>query len=277
VIDAGYTLIYEPEAAVYHYHGIYQNNDEQRVQGAVRVMEILDGLDAEPDSKPLDPAGMEIAAIIPVRAHGGDFQFELLKRTIASARESAYIKRVILSTDDEKLASQAKKLDVEVPFSRPAALSAANVRADEVLKYSLEQLEQEGYSPDLVVPLEITYPFRPAGLLDKLIQLLCEHGLDTAIAVHSEHRPYWSKDADGIVLSEEYAQARGERTPLYVGLLSLGCVTYAEFVRAGSRLGKRIGVYEVNDPFAAIEIREAKDASLLQLLNEPVAKWRAGK
>jgi CMP-N-acetylneuraminic acid synthetase len=278
VIDAGFTLVYEPDAAVYHHHGIYQNNDEQRVQGAVRVMEILDGSHTQPDSKPLDPAAMEIAAIIPVRAEqDGRGQEELLKRTIQAARESAYIKRVILASDDAKMAKTAEKLGVEAPFVRPATLSAAGVRADEVLKYSLEQLEQQGYSPDLIVPLEITYPFRPAGLLDKLIELLTEHGLDTAIAVHSEHRPYWSKDADGIVLSEEYAQTRQERTPLYVGLLSLGCVTYAEFVRGGSRLGKRIGVYEVDDPFAAIEIREPKDLALLQLLSEPVAKWRGGK
>lgn len=277
VIDAGYTLIYEPEAAVYHYHGIYQNNDEQRVQGALRVMEILNETRSGEDSKPLDPASMEIAAIIPVRSQvdGVDASVELIEKTILAARESKHINRVILAADDEKLSKQAPKWGVDAPFVRPAELSKHGVRSDEVLKYSLEQLEAQGYSPDLVVPLEITYPFRPAGLLDKLIELVTEFGLDTAIAVYSEHRPYWPKDADGIVLTNEYAQTRQERTPLYVGLLSLGCVTYAEFVRAGSRLGKRIGVFEVNDPFAAIEIREKKDLALLELLSSAADKWRA--
>ncbi len=275
VIEAGHVLIYEPEAAVYHYHGIYQNNDEQRVEGAVRVMEILD--QAQPrDGQPVNPAALEIAAIIPVRGRNAvDSNEELISKSIEAAKASNYIDRIILATDDKNIAKQAKGWGAEAPFVRPAELSDKGVRSDEVLKYCLEQLEADSYYPDLVVPLEVTYPFRPADLLDKLIERLMEFGLDTAIAAHSEHRPYWPKDAEGLVLAEEYAQTRQERTPLYIGLLSLGCVTYAEFVRQGSRLGKRIGIYEVDDPFAAIEIREPKDLALLDLLNSAVPKWRA--
>lgn len=276
VIDAGHVLIYEPEAAVYHYHGIYQNNDERRVEGAVRVMEILEQARPASDGQPVSPAALEIAAIIPVRGESVvDSNEDLMRKSIEAAKASNYIDRVILATDDKDIAKQAKSWGAEAPFVRPVDLSAKGVRSDEVLKYSLEQLEADSYFPDLIVPLEITYPFRPVGLLDKLIERLMEFGLDTAIAAHSEHRPYWPKDAEGLVLAEEYAQARQERTPLYVGLLSLGCVTYAEFVRQGSRLGRRIGIYEVDDPFAAIEIRESKDLALLDLLNDVVPKWRA--
>ncbi len=276
VIAAGYILIYEPDAGVYHYHGIYQNNDEQRVEGTVRVMEILDQAKPGRDGQPVNPAALEIAAIIPVRGTNAiDTNEELIRKSVNAAKESNYIDRVILATDDRDIAKRAKGWGAEAPFVRPAELSAKGVRSDEVLKYSLQQLEADSYYPDLVVPLEVTYPFRPAGLLDKLIERLMEFGLDTAIAVQSEHRPYWPKDAEGLVLAEEYAQARPERTPLYIGLLSLGCVTYAEFIRLGSRLGKRIGIYEVDDPFAAIEIRNAKDLALLNLLNDAVPKWRA--
>jgi CMP-N-acetylneuraminic acid synthetase len=278
VIDAGFVLVYEPEAAVYHYHGIYQNNDAQRVEGAVRVMEILEGSDPA-SGKPLDPKTWEIAAIIPVRGNAGlaDSNIELIKKSIAAAKDSEYIDRVFLATDDEKLAARATEFGVEAPFVRPKALSAPNVRTDEVLQYALRKLEENGYSPDLIVPLEVTYPFRPAGLLDKLIELMSEFGLDTAIAASSEYRPYWQKNSDGVVLAEEYAQSRQERTPLHIGLLSLGCVTYVEFIRQGSRLGQRIGVYEVNDPLAAIEIRNESDLFLLGPLEEAAAKWRAGK
>ncbi|MCW5874825.1 MAG: glycosyltransferase [Anaerolineales bacterium] len=279
VIDAGYVLVYEPDAAVFHYHGIYQNNDERRIEGAVRVMEVLEQPAEANDSPPLDPGALEIAAIIPVRAGEGsvDASLALIERSVQAAKDSKYIDRIILASDDAELSKQAQSLGVDTPFVRPVALSQPGVRADEVLRYSLEQLEKDGYSPDLVVPLEVTYPFRPAGLLDKLILLLTENGLDTAIAAQSEHRPYWQKDTDGVVLTEEYAQARQERTPLYIGLLSLGCVTYAEFIRQQSRLGKRIGVYEVQDPFAAIEIREPKDLALLDLLSSTVEKWRAAQ
>lgn len=279
MIDAGYTLIYEPEAAVYHYHGIYQDNDERRIEGAVRVMEVLEQPAQAGDSPTIDPATMEIAAIIPVRggANRVDSNLALIEKTVQIAKASKYIDRIVLASDDAQLSKDALALGVEAPFVRPAHLSQPGVRADEVLRYSLEQLEISGYLPDLIVPLEVTYPFRPAGLLDTLINLMVENGLDTAIAAYSEDRPYWQKDTDGVVLAEEYAQARQERTPLYVGLLSLGCVTYPEFIRQGSRLGRRIGVYEVAEPFVAIEVREPKDIALLDLLGPVMERWRAGQ
>ncbi len=33
VIGAGYTIVYEPEASVYHPHGIHQGRDERRASG----------------------------------------------------------------------------------------------------------------------------------------------------------------------------------------------------------------------------------------------------
>jgi CMP-N-acetylneuraminic acid synthetase/GT2 family glycosyltransferase len=276
VIDAGYVIIYEPEAAVFHYHGIYQNNNVQRVEGAVRVMELLEATDST-EGQPLNPAGWETTAIIPVRAVDelDQANSDLMHRTIEFAMASKYIKRTLVATDSEDVAERARSWGAEVPFLRPATLSEHGVRTDQVLKYVLEQLEEAGYSPDLVAPLEITYPFRPVGLLDKLIELMAEFGLDTAIAASTEHRPYWQKNSDGVVLVNEYAQSREKRTPLHVGLLSLGCVTYAEFIRQGSRLGKRIGVYEIDDPIAAIEIRARKDLALLEALDAAAKAWRA--
>lgn len=276
VIEAGYTLVYEPEAAVYHYHGIYQNSNETRVEGAVRVMEILER--SADQELPIDPKVMEVAAIIPLRSSSAiDSSETLIRKSIEAAKNSEYVSRIIVASDDADLGKRAMAWGAESPFVRPKHLSAPGVRSDEVLQYCLEQLEANSYSPDLIVPLEITHPFRPVGLLDRLIERLVTHGLDTAIAAYSEYRPYWPKDDSGLVLTEEYAHPRTERNPIYVGLLSLGCVTYAEFVRQGSRLGKRVGVYEVDDPFAAIEIRDAKDLALLPVLETAMSEWRTQK
>lgn len=278
VIDAGYVLIYEPEAAVYHYHGIYQGNNAARVQGAVQVMEALD--DSEEVRQPMDPTALEIAAIIPVRTKAGgvDADERLLEMTVEAAKSSKYIDRVIVASDDKALGGKIERWGAEAPFVRPAALSKPGVRSDQVLQYALKRLEQSNYSPDLVVPLEVTYPFRPEGLLDRLIEHLLELGLDTAIAAFAEDRPYWSKQAEGLVLNPQYQEeARAQREALHVGLLSLGCVTYAEFIRQGSRLGQRIGIYELEDPFAPIEIRSLSDLPLLHLLGEVSRQWRAGQ
>lgn len=39
VIDQGYKIVYEPEASVYHYHGIHQGRDSARCERVVKVIE----------------------------------------------------------------------------------------------------------------------------------------------------------------------------------------------------------------------------------------------
>ena len=152
VIDAGYVLVYEPDAAVYHYHGIYQNNDEARVQGAVRIMEELER--SEEAGQPVDPASLEIAAIIPVRTSAGgvDADERLLRLSIEAAQAAEHIDRVIVASDDKALTGKVAAWGAEAPFVRPAALSKSGVRSDQVLQFTLKQLEDQGYSPDLIVP-----------------------------------------------------------------------------------------------------------------------------
>ena len=39
VVNAGYRLIYDPEAAVYHHHGLHHGNNIERVKGVVSILE----------------------------------------------------------------------------------------------------------------------------------------------------------------------------------------------------------------------------------------------
>ena len=39
VINSGYKIIYEPEVSVYHWYGIHQDNNEERLRNVVRIVE----------------------------------------------------------------------------------------------------------------------------------------------------------------------------------------------------------------------------------------------
>ncbi len=258
VIEAGHTLVYEPEAAVHHYHGIHQNNNKERVNN---VIQILEGLNLHKVDNSLDPSKLEVAAIIPVKLEKGNEGIidTLLERTIRPALESRYINRVIVSTDSKLIAEKIKGLGAEAPFLRPPELSASDIRVDEVLNYTLEQLELKGYYPDIVVPLEIIHPFRPEGLIDNLIEQLIEQGLDTLIPGFAEKRLGWWEKDKNFIRVDNFSTHRSEREPLHIGLISLGCATYPEIIRKGSRLGKRVGLFEIKDPISTIEIRNQDD------------------
>jgi hypothetical protein len=261
MIEAGYTLVYEPEAAVHHYHGIHQNNNKERVDNVVQILEGLNLHKSHRGADYMDPSKLEIAAIIPVKLDKENEEIIdiLLERTIRPTLTSSYINRIIVSSDSKVIAEKITALGAEAPFLRPPELSENDIRVDEVLNYTLEQLELQEYYPDIVVPLEIIHPFRPAGLIDHLIEQLIQRGLDTLIPGFAEKRlGWWEKDSNFIRI-DNFSTHRSEREPLHIGLISLGCATYPEIIRRGSRLGERVGLFEIKDPISTIEIRNQDD------------------
>jgi len=279
VINAGYRLVYEPDAAVYHHHGINQGNDKKRTRSVVRTMEKNpihpdDTLDGNLHGNPYDPHELDIVSIIPVRQQinsGVDFDESLILQTIETAIGSEFVDEVVVSTDIDHVAEKATEWGAEAPFLRPPELSETDISVDEVLEYSLEQLESGGWYPDIVVPLEITHPFRPDGLLDNLVEELVTNSYDTVIASFPEYRPCWIRDDDyeaSYTRINEETQFRKDREAVQIGLPSLGCATYPHQIRSGRRVGDDIGVYEVENPIATVEIRQRDDLKYWETLRE---------
>ena len=269
IINAGYKLVYEPDAPVYHHHGINQGNDEDRTRSVVQTMEEHQirpdkSTFEEINGNPLDPEELDIVAFVPVRQQsefGVDFDESLITRTIDAATEAAYIDDVIMLTDSEHIAERAAEWGVKAPFLRPVELSERGVEVIEVYQFGIERLEDDGRYPDLVVPLEITQPFRPDGLLDNMITQLIKEGNDTVVATYPEYRPCWIKTDGELNRVNEDSTFRFEREPIQIGLPSLGCVTYPRYLRDAKRIGGDIGTYEIDDPLATIEIRQRDDLS----------------
>ncbi len=260
VIESGYTLVYEPGAIVHHYHGIHQDNDQQRADSVVRIMENLNLHKLQKNDGAIVPSNLEVVAIIPVRMEDDvDVLENLLRRTISCAKNSVYVTTTIISTDNLRISNFAKKLGAEVPFLRPPELSAPDVRVDEVLSYTLEMLESHGYFPDVLIPLEITYPFRPEGLLDELVEQLIERGLDMVMPGFAEYRLGWWKKDEKLVRVDRFDSRRSEREPLHIGLISMACATYPEIIRTGTRIGSNAGLVEIKDAISTLEVRDRKD------------------
>jgi hypothetical protein len=264
VINAGYKLVYEPEAAVYHHHGINQGNDNHRTRSVVRTMENNEiqpdtMLDDDLHGKPFDPEELDIVSFVPVRRKtdfGVDFNDDLIVQTIDHAHNSNYINEVFLLTDSESLANKADQWDAKAPFVRPEGLSARDVPVIEVLQYALKQIEERNQFPDVIVPIEITHPFRPPDLLDNLIDKLISNGYDSVVASYPEYRPCWLQTDQSLERINKDTHYRVDREPVQIGLPSLGCATYPQQIRRCQRFGDDIGIYEIDDPISMVEIRE---------------------
>ena len=75
--------------------------------------------------------------------------------------ESNVLNRVIVSTDDEKIARVAREWGAEVPFIRPANLAEDTSSSLSVVEHALQWLgEHEHYEPEYVLLLQPTSPLR---------------------------------------------------------------------------------------------------------------------
>ncbi len=129
----------------------------------------------------------EILAIIPAR--GGSKRIPkknikdlvgspLISYAIKQSKNSKFITRTVVSTDDEDIKLVSLRENAEV-IDRPKELAQDDTPTVPVLNHVLRTLENEGYSPDIVVVLQPTSPLRDVEDIDKVI-LKVIHGADSA-------------------------------------------------------------------------------------------------
>jgi len=138
---------------------------------------------------------MNILALIPARAGSKGVlkkniklleNHPLVAYTIAAAKLSKGINRVIVSTDSKEIADIALKYDAEVPFLRPSELSTDKSMDIEYVQHTLEFLkERENYIPDLIVLLRPTTPIREFEYIDRAIEKLSKNS--EASSLRSSH------------------------------------------------------------------------------------------
>jgi CMP-N,N'-diacetyllegionaminic acid synthase len=161
---------------------------------------------------------------------------------------AAGLDRVVLSTDDEAIASVGRDLGLDVPFLRPGELATSEAPTLGVVRHALETLAAAGDTYDAVCLLQPTSPVRAPGLIDQCLARLQETGADSVLTVRAvplEFHPDWVyrlADDDALALfsgAPEPVTRRQDLTPAYHRDGAV-YVTRTEVVRAGSLYGQRV-------------------------------------
>lgn len=162
----------------------------------------------------------KILAIIPARGGSKGIPGKNIKElngkpliayTIEEAMKSRYVNRIIVSTDDERIADISKKYGAEIPFLRPSELSQDDTPTIECVIHMLRLLkEKEDYIPDYVCLLQCTSPLRTFEDIDGTIEKLITTDMDSAVSVcEVATNPYWTNIFVGDRL--EYFLKEGKR------------------------------------------------------------------
>ncbi len=96
----------------------------------------------------------------------------MLAWSVEAARAAGCFDRILVSTDDDEIASVAQAYGAEVPFRRPDALASDHATTVPVIAHALNWLVDSGVQPHLACCLYATAPFiQPKELLAALGQL----------------------------------------------------------------------------------------------------------
>lgn len=108
----------------------------------------------------------------------------LIGWTIKSAIGSKIIDRIIVSTDDKKIATKAEKLGAEVPFLRPSSLAKDTTPSLPVIQHAHRYfIDNEKINYDYVILLEPTSPGRQSFHIEEALKVLVKSKVDSVVSV----------------------------------------------------------------------------------------------
>jgi rhamnosyltransferase len=256
VTEAGYKIIYEPSASVYHYHGLHQHeSSSNRAKGIATILDRLDIENSGDIPNSLKPKEANFVAILPVLGdcrviEGVDF----MQRSLDYLKKTNYIDSIYVLTDNINVSNLAIKNNVKV-IPRPNAIGNPNLPLEKVLQYALECIEAKNDFPEALVYINYLYPFRPAGLIDELISELQYGGFDSVFSSYIDYGNYWKENENG-----NYSQTgdslmpRTKKHALHRALYGVGCVTLTSILRSGSLVGDRVGIFPLNNLLYALRL-----------------------
>ena len=95
----------------------------------------------------------------------------VIAHVVEHAREAKRLDRLVVATDDRRIAEAAREAGAEARLT-PSELRSGSDRA----AYVAEELEREGFAADLVVNIQGDEPFLPAPAVDRAVERLAEDG-----------------------------------------------------------------------------------------------------
>lgn len=122
----------------------------------------------------------------------------LVAHTIEAGLKSKYINKVVVSTEDKEIADISVAFGAEV-INRPIELAGDEIKSAPVMIQVVEELEKQGYNPDIVLLLQATAPTKDENLIDEVIEKLINSDNDSVFTGKEQcyTMALWKKNHNG--------------------------------------------------------------------------------
>lgn len=157
--------------------------------------------------------------------------------SIAHAKAVERIERVIVSTDDEAIATVAREHGAETPFLRPAELARDDSPEWLAWRHALIYLHENGGLPYAMVSVPVTAPLREPTDIERCLDVFETGDADVVVTVSEAHRsPYFNmvrQNEDGtvgLVIAPAAKVVRRQDVPAVFDMATVAYVAAPHFV-----------------------------------------------
>jgi len=190
----------------------------------------------------------------------------LIAYSIENALKSKYVDRVVVSTDDEEIASIASKYSEVKIVKRPEYLARDDTSLEPVIEHVIHQLEEENYIPTYIVLLQPTSPLREPYDIDFAVEKIIKEKADSLLSVFENDRFIW--DRTNLIPINYDLKNRPRRQEKKWELVENGSIYITRrefFLKEKNRLGGKIAIY-VMPKWKSFEIDEPLDFEIVEFL-----------
>lgn len=260
IISNKLKIIYEPNAAVFHHHGIHQEADKKRAKKIVHIMEA----DEFPTESLYKYKGKtkDILIIFDREAYS-PLRKKLLFRVLKQCQEAQVFTDIIFSGIDKEACELAKSQDLLVnerdkkSYEDPLEL---------VLKNCLLQFEKKFYIPDSVTVSSVNYPFRNSNNFKQLVESFYESAFLPTLFSHEEKRVCFSLGGENeIAINNELLPRKLEQASVLISPFGFGCTMTPSDLRAGNFLQKRVNLLPALTQFSMLEVNSEDDLKNMEI------------
>ena len=217
---------------------------------------------------------MKLTALLPMKATSErvpnknmrDFNgVPLYHSVMKSLLDSRYIEKVVINTDSELIAKDAKKHfgDKIMMIDRPISIQGGDVSMNIIIDYDLQCLEGEHF-----LQTHSTNPLLSTETINKAIETYFDNlnKYDSLFAVTKVQTRFYDKNAQPVNHNPQELLRTQDLEPLYEENSNFYIFSKDSFEKAGKkRIGLKPKIFEVNK-LEAVDIDEPEDFILAELL-----------
>ncbi len=164
----------------------------------------------------------------------------LLEIAVKEASGSHLLTDTIVSTDSKTIAKHVLSCGGKAPSLRPKELAADDVPVWKVIEYVLDYYNDKKESPDIIVTLQPTSPFRTSSHIDRAIELFVSSDADALLslseAVHTPYKMRIVKDGMVDLFIKDTKVLQRQEAPLVYQLNGIVYISKKEVIRTKKSL-----------------------------------------